>query len=886
MTGNDRKNGTDKSAAHDRHGSESATILSDPAGQETGSSTRLSVGSILNDRYEILRLLGKGGMGEVYLAVDTRINRNVAVKVLHPDLASSKESLTRFAREAQTVSALNHPHILTIFEFDNAQDGELFFVTEYVDGVSLNQLIGRELSLEKALDIAIQVSTAISAAHEAGIIHRDIKPENILVRTDGYVKVLDFGLAKLTQKASEQTTSGSEDPTRALDQTKPGAVMGTAAYMSPEQARGKPVDGRTDVWSIGVLLYEMVTGQRPFSGETQADLMVSVLTREPPPMSFYLNVPPELEWTVSKALAKNADDRYQTVKGLRSDLERIKKQLEFEDKLGRSQDFPSSNVGPYEASSTFRQVADTAGEPAEPTSGGRDGMTQPRPLLSSPTGARIVNEVQSHKTRYSVVAAVLVVLLLIAAYVALVAPVGDEPIDSIAILPFENPGGDPELAYISEGLSEGLIDQLSQLPDLKVIARNSSFKFRGPDIDVRDVASQLNVRAIATGSVVRNGDDLIIRVDVVDATDDRQLMGGQYRRKIGELAGVQNEIARSAVERLRPTFTDSLAQRIAGHGTENSDAYRYYLNGLVELNGPQDVRGNALEYFERAAALDPDFASAHAEMAWIYWSQANESGDPGKLIPKARAATERALAVDPEHPKAHVIRAMLNEHEFDWTGAEREYKRAIELSPNLNFARNNYAFFLSTMGRHPEALAELEQQNIRDPINRRLGLLQKGIILTQARRFDEALRVYQEAQAVEPTREIPNFSLGYAYAGKGLYKDAAGYYKKSVDLVGGPEKYSQALVYLAATYARIPEKREEARAILAKIEGMGQYASPALLAAVYAALDDNDKAMELLERAYIKRDVLLRFVATGYEYDSLRNDPRFDDLIKRIGLKQ
>ncbi|MEO7674363.1 MAG: protein kinase [Pyrinomonadaceae bacterium] len=853
------------------------------------SHQRFEAGAIINERYEIVRLLGKGGMGEVYLAADTRINRNVALKVLHSDLVASKEGLRRFAREAQTVSALNHPHIMTIYEFEKTAEETLFIVAEYVDGKTLNEhVIGGNLELGKALDIAIQVSSALSAAHEAGITHRDIKPENIMVRRDGYIKVLDFGLAKLTQPQSGSASAGPEDPTQGLHRTKPGAVMGTAAYMSPEQARGLHVDARTDIWSLGVVIYQMLTGHKPFPGETVADIVVSVLEKEPPPLASYvIHLRPELEWIVSKTLSKNVEGRYQTSKELRADLEKIKKRIEYDEDLTRSTDPASSPVD----GTKDDEAGKTTNEQDIPTSGGAAKLTSgdessPQPSFwSFPSVDGALRQVQSHKIASFGFAAALFLLVASALYYMSTAPALSRQIDSIAVLPFENLTGNPDLSYASDGLSESLIDRLSQLPQLRVISRNSSFKFRGADLDLRDVASQLGVRAIVAGSVAQAGDDLIIRVDIVDALDNRHLTGGRYRRKAGDILKIQNEIAQTASEQLRLKLTNSQSKRFVENGTENSEAYRYYLSGLVELNGPQDVRSRALDYFEHAAALDPDFAAAHAEIAWVYWSRANGSSDPGELMPKAKASTERALAIDANLAKARVLQAMVNEYEFDWRGAEEEYRRAIELSPNLDFARNNYAFFLSVMNRQDEALAELEQQRIRDPINRRLGLLQKGIVLTQARRFDEALSADQEAQSVEPARDIPNFSLAYAYAGKGLYNEAAGYYKKSVTALGGDEKYSQPLIYLAATYAKIPEKRSEARAILTRIEAMGGYTSPALLAAVYSALDDNDKAMELLEQAYIKRDVLLRFIGTGYEYDGLRSDPQFVDLIKRIGLE-
>ena len=711
------------------------------------------------------------------------------------------------------------------------------------------------------------------------------------MRRDGYVKVLDFGLAKLTHDRKSPPRSASEEPTQALHLTKPGAVMGTAAYMSPEQARGIHVDCRTDIWSLGVVIYEMITGSKPFSGDTTSDIIVSVLSSEPPRMaSGGKDFPAELEWIVAKALSKEVDSRYQTAKELRADLDKIKRKIEFDKTLTRSSGSDSRDDRPTEVEeihSTVEQESDpTSADMAMPTRGGQDSTAEPRSFRSSPSFAGLIVQAQNHKIRSSIFALFLFALISAAAYLFLAAPGGNREIDSIAVLPFENLSGNSDMDYISDGLSDSLIDRLSQLPQLKVISRNSSFKFRGANVDVPDIASQLGVRAVVTGSVARIGDDLLIRFEMVDA-ENRHITGGQYRRKSDDILGTQNEIARTAFEHLKLKLTDSQSERVSRNGTENSEAYRYYLSGLVEFNGPRRELSNAIEYFERSVALDPNFAAPYAEIAFVYMDRATGSGNPHELMPKARAANDRALSLDPNLAKAHVTQAILKTYEFDWQAAEAEYKKAIELSPNLDFARNNYAFFLSVLDRQEEALAELEQQRIRDPLNRRLALLQKGIILAQARRFDEALQTYQEVQNLEASNEVPNFALGYTYAGKGLYKEAAEYYKKAVDLYGGGEdQYSQPLVYLAATYAKIPEKRNESRRILKRIEAMGGYTSPALLAAVYAALDDNNKAMELLEQAYIQRDLLLRYIGTGYEYDGLRADPRFIDLTKRIGLRQ
>ncbi len=852
---------------------------------DKGDESGALLGKQIN-HYKIERFLGEGGMGTVYLAEDTRLRRRVALKVLSQSIVVDAERLVRFEREAQAASALNHPNILTVHEFGEA--GCVHFIaSEFVDGLTLRQkLIAGQLKVTEALDIAVQVSSALSAAHEAGITHRDIKPENIMVRQDGYIKVLDFGLAKLNQKDTSRTSAGSEDSTIALHRTRPGAVMGTAAYMSPEQARGKRIDARTDIWSLGVVIYEMLTGRRPFPGETQADIIVSVLSIEPPPLSSLVpGLPAELEWIVTKALSKNVESRYQTAKGMRADLDRIKKRIEFDENLSRSSRDSKGDLG-EEIRPTVEHAVLTAGDAARKTRVGQDDSSAPRPFWSSPSFEAVFRQAQTHKVSSSIVALVLVTLVCSAVYLLFLSPRASAHIDSIAVLPFENLSGNPDLNYASDGLSEALIDRFAQMPQLKVISRKSSFKFRGANIDVREVASQLGVRAVVTGSVTQINGDLGVRVDIVDAAEDWHLAGGQYRRNAGDLIKIQNEIAQTTSEQLRLKLTDSQAARLTANGTENSEAYRYYLSGLVELNGPRDVESRALEYFQEAVKLDPDFAPAHAEIAWIYWSRANGSNNPHELMPRAKAATERALEIDSNLAKAHCLQAMMKEYEFDWRGAESEYRRAIELSPNLDFARNNYAFFLSVMNRQDEALSELEEQIVRDPINRRLALLQKGFVLVQARRFDEALQAYQEAQAVEPATPVPPFALGYAYAGKGLYPEAADYYRKSVELLGGEEKYSQPLVYLAATYAKMPEKRNEARTILTRIEATSRYASPALLAAVYSALDDNDRAMELLEQAYIKRDLLLRFIGTGYEYDGLRGDPRFVDLTKRIGLWQ
>ncbi|MFN0139109.1 MAG: protein kinase domain-containing protein, partial [Pyrinomonadaceae bacterium] len=810
--------------------------------------------------YRIERLIGEGGMGKVYLAEDIKLNRRVALKVLPDELVGDKDRLRRFEREAQAASALNHPNILTVHEFGD-DDGVHFIATEFVDGETLRDKL-KDIDTKEALDIATQVASALSAAHDAGITHRDIKPENIMVRSDGYVKVLDFGLAKVKRIDS---TPGSEDQTKALLKTEPGSILGTDAYMSPEQARAKLVDARSDIWSLGVVVYEMLAGKRPFRGESRADIIAAVLTNEPPQISTHnRSLPPEADWIISKALSKDIEARYQTAKELRADITKLKDQLAIGSNYatGASEQKIHSTVGDKIHSTIDIDQSTNYGQKR------RTGFASLWPTaVSEISGAPLAS-----RLAYPILAVVLFAAVSTGVYFAFFSGGNSDRIDSIAVLPFENLSGNGDLAYAADGLSDGLIDRFSQLPQLKVISRNSSLKFRGPNLDVQDVASQLGVRAVVTGSVQRVGDDIVVRVDMIDATEDRQLAGAQYRRKANEIENVRNDIVKAMVEQLKVKLTADQSQRIVERSTENSEAYRHYLNGLVANNGTEDGSEKARPNFEKAIELDPMFADAYVEIAYQHCVEANRTGDPAKEIPKAKAAIEKALELDGNLAKAHAVRALIYEYEFDWISAEREYLRAIDLSPNLDFVRNNYAMHLSVLDREDEALAQIEELSVRDPLNKRLILLFKAGVLVQARRFDDALEAYRQAQAAEPSAWTPDFALGYAYAGKGLNNEAITHYKKNLaDL--GEEKYSQSLVYLAITYAKMPDKRAEARAILTRIENMNEYVSPALLAAIYTALNDNDKAMELLERASTTRDLLLRYVKTGYEYDGLRSDP-------------
>ncbi|HEY6190295.1 MAG TPA: serine/threonine-protein kinase [Pyrinomonadaceae bacterium] len=497
-------------------------------------------------RYEIRSPIGKGGMGEVYLAEDTTLDRTVALKVLPAPVASDEQRMRRFIREAKTASGLNHPNILTIYEIGQTDDSTHFIATEFIEGVTLRHLIRTtRMAMSETFDIAMQVAGALSVAHAAGIVHRDIKPENIMLRKDGYVKVLDFGLAKLTGNFSEWQPSDPEAPTAQIVNTDPGVVMGTVHYMSPEQARGLDVDGRADVWSLAVVLYEMFTGRLPFAGETGSDVIASILEKNPPPLSrFAKEIPPELQRIVSKALAKDREERYQTVKDLLIDLRNLKRQIELEKKRKRSAESKSSDEaidGGDDAGST-RAAKDSKG---------KTGKVEDHSLWSV---QHLPGGIRSHNTASLLGLLALALLMASAAYYFIRVR---SRIDSVAVIPFTNTTGDPHMENLGDGISDKVVDNLSQLSGLRVVPKSTMFRYRGTTVDTQKVASELNVRAVLRGWVVKQGDILIIKTELVDATYDSQIWGEQYTRNLSDLFGgaslltIQEDISKQMMEKLK-----------------------------------------------------------------------------------------------------------------------------------------------------------------------------------------------------------------------------------------------------------------------------------------------------------------------------------------------
>jgi serine/threonine-protein kinase len=827
----------------------------------------LSSGTKLG-RYEIRSKVGEGGMGQVYLARDTsELNRTVAVKLLPTEVAADPKRMQRFAQEARTVSALNHPNVLTIYEFGH-DSATHFIATEYVEGMTLREHIrAHRLKLHEVLDIAIQVAAALDAAHEAHVIHRDIKPDNIMVRRrDHIVKVLDFGLAK----PLETPASGidTEAGTRLMLNTEPGVVMGTVAYMSPEQSEGSPlIDHRTDIWSLGVVLYEMIAGRVPFEGKDVHRQIIAIQEDTLAPLSrFTPGVPERLEEIVTKALAKDPNERYQTAKDFLIDLRNLKRKLEVDAEINRT--------GAPEVAAATR-----SSQSVPPTESQAE---TPITLTQQTSSAKIIlGEVKRHKRGAALALAALVVAIAGVAYLYF-ARSARASINSVAVMPLVNESRDPNAEYLSDGISESLINNLSQLPQLKVIARSSSFKYKGKEINPEEVAKTLNVGAIVTGRVIQRGDELQISVELVNAQDKTQMWGERYTRKAADLQAVQAEIAHTVTEKLRLRLTGAQEQQLTKQATQNPQAYQLYLNGLFYFRkGNFENYKKALDYYTQAVALDPKFALAYAGMAPAYTNLTESGADPTELLAKGRAAAQKALELDESLAAAHSSMAVIKLYEWDWSGAENEHKRALELIPNLAGEHGNYALYLSMMGRTAEALAENRRAQDLDPL--RISLKSgKAIILYFGHQYDEAIQVFQSVITLQPDYAAAHLILGDTYAAKGRYEEAIAEYQKYISLNG---ETTSTLCYLGCAYAK-SGKRDEALAILNKLKTTKEYVSPAELAVLYVGLGDKEAALDALERSYRARDLQMQYLKVDPHYDALRSEARFQDLMRKVGLPQ
>jgi eukaryotic-like serine/threonine-protein kinase len=824
----------------------------------------LSPGTKLG-RYEIRSKIGEGGMGEVYLAKDTELDRTIAIKILQQNVAADTQRLQRFILEAKAASGLNHPHILTIYEIGTA-DNLRFIATEFIDGETLRQRLHKGMTLLEVLDVATQVASALSAAHDAAIVHRDIKPENVMLRRDGYVKVLDFGLAKLTEP--KVATPDTEAPTKAMVNTAAGAVVGTANYMSPEQAKGTNVDSRSDLWSLGVLIYEMISGHVPFAGETPTESISLILQKDPVPLMRYVSdAPPELERIVTKALTKNRDERYQTAKDLLIDLRNLKRHIEVDAEIDRT-------VPPE-----FRGATST-GNAAGGTFGGRTARTVTASGQHAQSSAEyIVSGIKHHKLLTAFAALVLVAMISGAGWYFR-ARNTEVAIDSVAVMPFENQNRDADSDYMSDGLTDSIINNLTQLPDLKVIARSSVFRYKGKQTDPLVVAKELGVRAVLTGRILQRGDNLTISTELIDARDNKQIWGEQYERKVSDLLSVQREIAQEITSNLRLKLSSAEQGQVAKHYTENPEAYQLFLKGRFYW----DKRTNegvqkSIEFFNQAIEKDPNYALAYVGLGdslfTMGWYRMME---PATAYPRAKAASIKALELDPKLGEAHTTLAMVKAiYDWDWAGAEKEFKQALELSPRYPTAHHRYSLFLPIVGRLDEAVAEAKKARELDPLSLIINE-NVGDILMLARRYDEAEQQLLKTIELDPNFGVAHQTLSQVYEAKGMYE-------KSLEEIFRDNPTE--LAHVKKIYAQSGIQgiwRNQLQFLLDRAK-TGEVRSFSI-ARIYARLGDKDKAFEWLDKSLEDRTIQLTYFVADPRWDSVRSDPRYTAILRRFGLRK
>ncbi|HSE97342.1 MAG TPA: protein kinase [Blastocatellia bacterium] len=787
--------------------------------------------------YHILRKLGAGGMGEVYLAEDTRLGRRVALKILPPLVQDDAERTSRFLREARAASALRSPNAAAIYDIGE-HEGTRFIAMEYVEGELLSRRIERgRVPVIEAIDVARQVADALDEAHSMGIVHRDIKSSNLIISERGLVKVLDFGIAKMTDSSDE-----AAGRTITLDpMTAPGAVLGTIAYMSPEQARGMIVDGRSDIFSLGIVLYEMLAGRRPFEGETSPDVLVAILEKDPPPLSRYLpQSPARLEAIVAKALRKDRSMRYQTAGEMAADLKGLKQELEHEYRSGyTTRADSSSGAAAVRPEHTLTRLMNDSGTDASGSGSQR-----------LPARRR-----RARKT-----------------------------IDSIAVLPLSNPAADAQTEYLSDGITESIINSLSRLPKLRVMARSTVFRYKGQETDAQRVGEELGVRAVMTGRVVQMGDRLVIGTELVDVSDGSQLWGEQYNRELSDIFALQDEIAKDIFENLRLKVASRAKKQPERRPTASVQAYELYLKGRYHWNlWTEDGFYKAIEFYEKALEKDADFALAHAGLSDAYgalWYCNFMTGE--QALPKAKEAALRALELDDTLAEANLSLAdTYFFYEWDWEKAGQLFRRAIELNPGFALGHQFYAIYLIAQERLDEGIAEMRKARDLDPLSL---LVNSGLGLAYffGRRYEEAIAQFRKTLELDQDFMLAHEGLGSAYAQIGMADKAFEEFLKMIPQWSGSLEMIPAFkeAYAESGMEGFWRKWLEFSSELSK----RAYLSPYYMALVYGRLGERDRAFECLDRAYEERNGMLVHIRVDPRLESLRDDPRYDDLLRRMGL--